>query len=960
METASCYQQKIKIPTYKLLKDNLNPIFDREKGAYPYTLQDYKSNQKEEVIYKAVILENEYIKLTVLPELGGRLFAAEDKRFKREIFYKNSVIKPRMIARRGAWFSGGVEYNFTISHSPTTMDRVNYQLKNNKDGSAAVVFGAQERITYMNWEVELILRPGQARLEQEVKIYNPTPYQNRYYFWTNAAIEYTSNMKLIYPFDWSTTLKDTDYIKWPFVRGRDYTDPANIPSSYETFGKILTDNFFSVYDFQKDSGVVHCANRKMVKGAKFFLWGNDGRAEAWNRALNDDNTEYLEIQSGPFESQRVFKFLQPYSSLSWTEHWYLVSGMEGFKYAVPELALNFKSSSRGLKVVIAPVEHLEGCRLYLNFAGRTFEKEVNLDPEELETIEFELGKPWQGQLFEFDIYCQNRHLVNIGKRNEFSIEYPDEDVYEDVRTKIDEEFKAKLYNFGRHLYSLARYNKAREVFHRNLEQNPGCILTRHKLGSIYLKQRHFDRARKYFEEILQYDNRDYRARFKLAITEKEAGNIDKARRLLLDIAADADCYQASVVELAKIDLIKGYYREAVQLLENLNLDNSNYVLFLLSIAYRKDGLPARAIKILQQAENWDQYVLAERFQLSGAEEDAETLIKYCESDSRCLLPVLTSYLEFNCFCEAQKLQELFPEKDLKLDFISAVINGNNPEQALKDNSLDHIFINNRYMVKILEEYRNDDNSGRIDYLLGNYYYNSGAREKALGLFQSAYESGLRYTVLLRNLGYIYFKNKPRPEQAEQYLEEDLEKNGSLNEQSLVLLNDIYSKLGKKKEREGLLPYLEKAENRSLVLRPLIEILMDSGQEDKAIDLLHGEEFENWEFEESSGGLYKDVMIDRALKEMKRDNYQQALDIIKRVDKYPENLNYGDSAFEPLARIHYYRGLIYDKVGKPGAALQEFKKGALEVDNTLLEKKEKDVKYARKCMNEYRKRMQAGG
>lgn len=146
MSDVEVYATRLKIPTYKILRDDLNPMFDSKLNIYPYTLQNFRSKTRDYTDYEAVIIENEYLRLIILPELGGRLYSALDKRNNKEIFYRNKVIKPRMIGTRGAWFSGGVEFNFPVSHSPNTIDRVNFHLKNYENGSASIVFGNIEQI----------------------------------------------------------------------------------------------------------------------------------------------------------------------------------------------------------------------------------------------------------------------------------------------------------------------------------------------------------------------------------------------------------------------------------------------------------------------------------------------------------------------------------------------------------------------------------------------------------------------------------------------------------------------------------------------------------------------------------------------------------------------------------------------------------------------------------------------
>ena len=175
--TVRAWEGTIDLPTYALGEEDPNPAFPLIKGhrIYPYTMLDDLTDQRETKSYQAVFLENEYLKATVLPSLGGRLYSLYDKASAREVFYRNNVVKYGLVALRGAWISGGVEFNFPDGHTTVTVSPVAWTLRQNPDGSATIAVGDTDRVTGMHWEVELTLRPGQARLEQRVTLFNPTP-----------------------------------------------------------------------------------------------------------------------------------------------------------------------------------------------------------------------------------------------------------------------------------------------------------------------------------------------------------------------------------------------------------------------------------------------------------------------------------------------------------------------------------------------------------------------------------------------------------------------------------------------------------------------------------------------------------------------------------------------------------------------------------------------------------------
>ncbi|MCL4694379.1 MAG: DUF5107 domain-containing protein, partial [Candidatus Hydrogenedentes bacterium] len=184
------WEGEIVIPTYPIYGADVNPkIFELEGSiVYPYTMQDHLSTVKEERTYRAVFLENEYLKVTCLPQIGGRIHSVLDKTTNEQMFHLNNVIKPGLIAMRGAWVSGGIEWNRgPQGHTVTSFSPVNVVSQTHEDGSASLVIGYREMNFHTRWNVVLTLHPGKAYLDEQIRIYNPTDGTHSYYFWNNTA-----------------------------------------------------------------------------------------------------------------------------------------------------------------------------------------------------------------------------------------------------------------------------------------------------------------------------------------------------------------------------------------------------------------------------------------------------------------------------------------------------------------------------------------------------------------------------------------------------------------------------------------------------------------------------------------------------------------------------------------------------------------------------------------------------
>jgi len=240
------WQGTCTIPTYGWAED-INPKFWAMEGqvkfsttvkgtiVYPYTMQDHLYRTKEDRTYKALFLENEYLKITCLPELGGRLHSVFDKSKGEEMFHLNRVIKPSMIAMRGAFISGGVEWNAGPQvHTVTILSPVNALVGHNPDGSAYLQVSNLEKTLRTRWSVRLTLHPGRAYLDEQISIFNPTDAINPYYFWNCTAFPCHAGTRYIYPMTLGTDHGGEVFFNWPIHEGKDLSWLKN----YETWASI--------------------------------------------------------------------------------------------------------------------------------------------------------------------------------------------------------------------------------------------------------------------------------------------------------------------------------------------------------------------------------------------------------------------------------------------------------------------------------------------------------------------------------------------------------------------------------------------------------------------------------------------------------------------------------------------------------------------------------------------------
>ncbi len=365
------WQGTITIPTYELGPPDPNPPFAlvNPHPVYPYPMLDDLGDQRGPKTWRAIYLENQYLKITILPELGGHVYSVYDKLHSREMLYRNRVIKYGLVGPRGAWIAGGIEFSFPFAHTTDTVSTVESALHQNADGSATAIVGAVDWVSKMYWQIALTLRPDTARLEEGVTLFNATPLNHLYLFWTNTAVPATDDLQYIYPM--RETISDDPFAivqSWPVWEGVDQSWYKNDPSALAIFARDVHRDFFGAYYHQSNYGVVHVANFRQDPGKKLWSWGTSRSGRIWDTILSDDDGPYNEIQSGRFATQGYREFMEPHRVEQWTEYWYPVSGLDGgFVEATDQMALNVNFAGMGsgpsgpsgeVKLLLSPVVNI--------------------------------------------------------------------------------------------------------------------------------------------------------------------------------------------------------------------------------------------------------------------------------------------------------------------------------------------------------------------------------------------------------------------------------------------------------------------------------------------------------------------------------------------------------------------------------------------------------------------------
>ncbi|MGD0362109.1 MAG: DUF5107 domain-containing protein [Bryobacteraceae bacterium] len=387
------WEGTLTLPTYEEGAPDPNPPFDAFSTGrfnYPYTLRENLTNQRVAHDWRAVYLENEYLKCSVLPDIGGHLYTCTDKIGGQPMFYANPSIKKANIGYRGAWAAFGIEFNFPVSHNWVSMSPVEFSFAKHADGSASVWVGNIDRVYGMQWVVELRLRPGSTVLEERVTLNNRSDVRHRFYWWNNAGVEVKDDSRIYYPMRFTASHGFTDVDTWPVdSTGKDLSvirNQTDGPVSRFVYGS--REPFMGVWRPDTNSGTVHYAGYAELPAKKIWSWGVDADGLDWRRALSDNNSAYVEVQAGLFRNQETYAFLQPRQTIAFSEYWMPARGIGGIARANLSGVLNLTRRGGAVaaafnanqKIVAASIRITQGQRVLA-------EEKTTLAPEHTWTRE---------------------------------------------------------------------------------------------------------------------------------------------------------------------------------------------------------------------------------------------------------------------------------------------------------------------------------------------------------------------------------------------------------------------------------------------------------------------------------------------------------------------------------------------------------------------------------------------
>ena len=526
------WQGNITLPTYEEGKPDPNPPFDTystTQFSYPYTLRKNLTGQKQDHVWRAVFLENEYLKCTVLPDIGGHLYTCVDKINGQPMFYANSSIKKAQIGYRGAWAAFGVEFNFPVSHNWVSMSPVDFAYAMHPDGSASVSVGNIDRVYGMQWGVEVILRPGSTLLEQRVTLYNRSDVRHRYYWWSNAGLQVWDDSHIEYPMQFAASHGFTEVRHWPVAPdGSDLSVIKNQqsgPVSFFVHGSH--EPFMGIWNPKTQAGAVHYAEYSELPAKKIWSWGADADGLGWRKALSDNDSAYVEVQGGLFRNQETYAFLDPGQTIRFSEYWMPVRDTGGItranKVGVVSLQPHGSEASAALNVN----ERIQGAQVRLLQNGQTLWNETaDLVPEKKWSHSVSLKDPAAKVTFELRDREGKLLLQHTDGKydwdSESTIKVGPQQIYD--TPNIDSRTEDDWLKLGTDQELNGKIVLALETYKAAMAKYPGSLTLQMAAGRLAASLQHFAEAQMLLQAVQKRDTPNAEIAYYLGIAEDGLGH----------------------------------------------------------------------------------------------------------------------------------------------------------------------------------------------------------------------------------------------------------------------------------------------------------------------------------------------------------------------------------------------------------------------------------------------------
>jgi tetratricopeptide (TPR) repeat protein len=957
------WEEIIKIPTYKIGEPDKNPMFLEKRVyqgssgvVYPHPVIDKVYDEKADKEYTALYLENDYLKVMILPELGGRIQMAYDKTNGYDFIYHNKVIKPALVGLAGPWISGGIEFNWPQHHRPSTFNAIDYKIVHNNDGSKTVWVNEYEIMFRTKCALGFTLHPDKAYIELHAKLYNRTPFPQTFLWWANPAVAVDEHYQSVFPPDVNAVFDHgkrdvssfpiaTDtYYKVDYSPGTDISRYTNIPVPTSYMAVNSEYNFVGGYHHQKKAGMLHIADHHVSPGKKQWTWGCGEFGKAWDRQLTDNDGPYFELMCGVYtDNQPDFSWIMPNEAREFKQYFMPYKEIGYVKNASIDAMVNLEieNGTADIKVYVTQQRNV---KILLECNGEKIcSEEVMLSPNTSYAKKINLS----AQNLLPQNYCISVFDTNDNLLISYTPLIKSEDAIPDAASPILEPSLIKtneeLYLAGLHLeqYRHATYS-AENYYAEALNRDPFDVRCNNALGLLYLRVGQYKKSENYFQKAIEKISKhnpnpfDGEALYNLGLSLQFQKRYKESANAFYKSTWNTAMQDNAYLQLAYIECINKNWEEALVLINKSLVRNGQSLkaIHLKAIILRKQKKYDLAILCIRQSIQSDyfdfgsNYELYNNFSESKNEENAkialDDLKKLMRDNNNNYIEIAIDYANAGCYNEAYNLllnkssNNTSPLLFYYLGNYATLLNNSaDADKWFKkgyDCDPNKIFPNRLEDIEVLKKaIEINSKDYKAHYYLGNYFYAKKRYDDAKKSWECSIALCDTFATTHRNLGIAYFNKFNEKERALQSFEKAFASDPT-DSRVLFELDQLYKRFNKTpKER---LYFLQKhsalVEERDDLYIECILLHSLTRQFKAAKQLLTTRNFHPWEGGEGkTSGQHVYLHVELAKQAIENGNYEEALLLLKAATQYPENIGEGKLYGAQENDIHYWMGCAYE-------------------------------------------------
>ncbi|HMS66796.1 MAG TPA: DUF5107 domain-containing protein [Saprospiraceae bacterium] len=918
------------LKTYPFSDPNPIPVLTtHDRVIYPYHDFHGFSFDSEMQPWKIVKMENDFIEVYVLPEVGGKVWGAIEKSTGKEFIYRNEVMKFRNIAMRGPWTSGGIEFNFgIIGHSPATATPVDYFIKTNLDGSVSCFVGNIDLPSRTKWTVEIRLPKDKAYFETNVVWQNPTDLpQSHYNFMTGAAVV-SKDLEFIYPGDQKLEHEGKVH-PWPINEmGVDMSKYANDTfgshNSYHMVGEY--EPFIGGYFKESKFGFGHWARYEDMPGRKLWLWSTARDGAIWEDLLTDTDGQYMEFQAGRSFTQNSYNaFKNPIKEMSfnghvidqWDEFWFPVKGIGGYKKVSRKGALNVERTPTGIDIGFNSFV-FGNATLLVKSQGKTiFTKAFKATPMSV----FQTSCALEASDTSYEVMIQNMDLhyeampTNKLKRNF-------------VRSSPVVKNASYYFWEGEEMKTDRKYEEAKSLFQLCLANDatyPDALVG---LSEIFYRQQFLDSAMIYAQKALELNTYHPAANYFAGLIYK--ANKDEINALeSFGLAARSMEYRSvAYAQMAEIKATQKHWKEAV-FYANKSLEFNQHqlsALKILSVNARKSNKLLSAKKLwekIQTIDALDDFSRFEQYLVSPTNINKTAFTKNIQNEFpyQTYLELASEYLKLGLKEDALKVLELSPQHDLVAIWKAFLNESTSALDQIKNEKPYFIFPFRAEDVEVLKWAVKHNDHWTFKYYLGLVYWHLGRKQDAKDLFLHCGETP-NFAPFYTSRAYLQQGEKI------ELVEKDFQKALAISPQEWRNWDKLIHHFASQDNNEAALKLsseaIQKFDENFMLRIQHAGLLLDNGQYDACLNVLSNTKVLPFEGSIQGKQIYEVAHLYKAVEAIEKAQYEKAISEIEQSKAWPENLGSG-RPYVPDERIQdYLTAFCLEKIGQKNNAYQAIK------------------------------------